>query len=456
MQHLQPNTTVQGGKYKIERVLGQGGFGITYRAVQVALNRRVAIKEFFMKEYCERDTDTSYVTSGTGSGAQEVKRFKEKFLKEAALIAQFDNPHIVRIYDIFEENNTAYYVMEFLEDRWSQFGKDGIPWELSLNIIRQVGDGLSYIHSQNVLHLDVKPCNILFRKDCAVLIDFGISKRYDAVGGQTSTTPVGISKGFAPLEQYNQGVQTFQPATDIYSLGATLYKMLTGETPPEASDVMNYGLPINILRAKQVPERIIFVIQKCMEPKVEQRFQYVSQLVQSLGNIPVIKKDSDEGTKPIDSDKREEIIIEDNKTDYKKDKKAYWGILILDYIIIIISGYLSYYLFNGGDEVFKHFYDILLDLCILLVPFTITFRLFHTYSIFRYSIFVDLGRIALATVLGSAIALVCYQIMPIWKSLFLQHYPRLVLLFLIATLLIWVARIIIILNVGIKRKIMNN
>lgn len=264
MQHLQPNTTLQSGKYRIERVLGQGGFGITYSAVQVTLNRRVAIKEFFMKEYCERNADTSHVTLGTASGKELVNRFKEKFLKEAALIAQFDNPHIVRIYDIFEENNTAYYVMEFLEDRWSQFGKNGTPWELSLNIIKQVGDGLSYLHSQNVLHLDVKPSNILFRKDCAVLIDFGISKRYDSQGGQTSTTPVGISKGFAPLEQYNQGVQIFQPATDIYSLGATLYKILTGETPPEASEVMNYGLPTEILRAKHVPEKIISVIQKSM------------------------------------------------------------------------------------------------------------------------------------------------------------------------------------------------
>ena len=286
MQQLKPSTILQGGKYRIERVLGQGGFGITYSAVQVTLNRRVAIKEFFMKEYCERNADTSHVTLGTASGAELVNRFKEKFLKEAALIAQFDNPHIVRIYDIFEENDTAYYVMEFLEDRWSQFGRHGTPWELSLNLIKQVGDGLSYLHSQNVLHLDVKPSNILFRKDCAVLIDFGISKRYDSQGGQTSTTPVGISKGFAPLEQYNQGVQIFQPATDIYSLGATLYKILTGETPPEASEVMNYGLPTEILRAKQVPEKIISVIQKSMEPRVVQRYQSVSQLFDAIGEVP--------------------------------------------------------------------------------------------------------------------------------------------------------------------------
>ncbi|MBO7067921.1 MAG: protein kinase [Bacteroidaceae bacterium] len=285
MQSLESGSLLQGGKYRIERVLGQGGFGITYSAVQVALNRRVAIKEFFMKEYCERDANTSHVTVGTSGGAQEVKRFKEKFLKEASLIAQFDNPHIVRIHDIFEENGTAYYVMEFLEDRWNEFAKDRTSLEQSLNIIRQVGEGLSYIHAQNVLHLDVKPGNIMFRKDCSVLIDFGISKRYDSEGGQTSTTPVGISKGFAPLEQYNQGVQKFQPATDVYSLGATLYKLLTGETPPEASDVMNYGLPTDVLQARHVPERIISAIQKSMEPRVGQRYQSVEEFLEAIDSF---------------------------------------------------------------------------------------------------------------------------------------------------------------------------
>ena len=97
MQSLSPGSLLQGGKYRIEQFLGQGGFGITYSAVQVTLNRRVAIKEFFMKDFCERDANTSHVTMGTTGGAQEAKRFKEKFMKEASLIALFDNHHIVRI-----------------------------------------------------------------------------------------------------------------------------------------------------------------------------------------------------------------------------------------------------------------------------------------------------------------------------------------------------------------------
>lgn len=281
MQTLKQGNLLQEGKYRIESILGQGGFGITYNAFQVALNRRVAIKEFFMKEYCERDADTSHVTLGTAGSMETVNRFKEKFMKEAALIAQFDNPHIVRIYDIFEENGTAYYVMEFLEDRWSQLGKEGTPWGLSLNIIRQIGDGLSYIHAQNVLHLDVKPSNILFRKDCAVLIDFGISKRYDAEGGQTSSTPVGISKGYAPLEQYNQGVQKFMPATDVYSLGATLYKLLTGKTPPEASEVNEDGIPPC---PSNVPNYIWKAVETAMLPRKKDRPQSVAEFLALLVN----------------------------------------------------------------------------------------------------------------------------------------------------------------------------
>ncbi len=275
--------------------MGYGGFGITYSAIQIALNRRVAIKEFFMKEYCERDSDTSHVTLGTAGSADLVKRFKEKFMKEAALIAQFDNPHIVRIYDIFEENGTAYYVMEFLENKWSQFNKREIPLELSLNIIQQVGEGLSYIHAHNVLHLDVKPNNILFRKDCAVLIDFGISKRYDNEGNQTSTTPVGISKGYAPLEQYNQGIQTFQPATDVYSLGATLYNFLTGETPPDASEVNEDGIPPC---PSHVSPILWHAIEMAMQPRKKDRPQSVKEFIAILQEYKhdISQKDDNEKT----------------------------------------------------------------------------------------------------------------------------------------------------------------
>lgn len=278
---LQPGSLLQGGKYKIEQMLGQGGFGITYLGVQTGLNRRVAIKEFFMKEYCNRDHITSQVHVATDGSRELVERYRQKFLKEAQTIAVFEHPCIVKIYDIFEENETAYYVMEYigngsLKDKVDREGK--LPEPLALKYIRQVADALDYVHGRNIVHLDIKPSNILLRSnDMPVLIDFGISKRYDETGSQTSSTPVGISKGYAPLEQYQQGgVENFQPATDIYSLGATLYFLLTGKQPPEATVVYNDGLPAF---PSSVSLSVAEAVRIAMNPKVKERPQRIGKFL---------------------------------------------------------------------------------------------------------------------------------------------------------------------------------
>ena len=244
MYELTPNSTLQGSKYRIVRKLGHGGFGITYEGVQTGLNRRVAIKEFFMSEHCERDTHTSRVTVvGTEKSRQLVTRFREKFIKEAQMIAGLDDvAHVVRIYDIFEENGTAYYVMQYL-DGGSLLEKGNaqgaMPEREAMTYILQVADALEQLHSQRIMHLDIKPSNIMLKGNSVFLIDFGISKHYDSEGGATTTTPVGRSKGFAPIEQYREGgVQTFSPETDIYSLGATVYALVTGKRPPEATELI--------------------------------------------------------------------------------------------------------------------------------------------------------------------------------------------------------------------------
>ena len=281
---LKQNALLQGGKYRIERVLGQGGFGITYQAVQVALNRKVAIKEFFMKEYCNRDSETSQVSVGSEGSKELVGKFRKKFIKEAQNIAALNHPHIIRIYDVFEENGTAYYVMEFwdngsLADLVKRQG--ALDEAEALRYIRQVADALGYIHERKMNHLDVKPGNILLDENRnAVLIDFGLSKRYDEEGNQTSTTPVGISHGYAPLEQYKKGgVGTFSPATDIYSLGATLYKLLTGQTPPEANDVMDDGLPA---LPSSVSSATASAIEKAMQSSRKNRPQSVAAFISLL------------------------------------------------------------------------------------------------------------------------------------------------------------------------------
>lgn len=284
MNALKTNAVLQNGKYCIEGVLGQGGFGITYLASQVALNRKVTIKEFFMKELCNRDEQTSQVSVPSMGSVDTVARFRAKFVKEAQTIAALNNPHIIHIHDIFEENGTAYYVMDYLSggSLSDLVLRDGVLAEATaLGYIRQVADALSYIHARNINHLDIKPSNVLIDGNGnAVVIDFGLSKRYDETGSQTSTTPVGISHGFAPLEQYQPGgVSTFSPTTDIYSLGATLYKLLSGQTPPNATALLDADLDLSRLSASPSTKT---AIAAAMQPKRKGRPQTVEAFIAML------------------------------------------------------------------------------------------------------------------------------------------------------------------------------
>lgn len=324
MQHLQPNSLLQGGKYKIEKVLGQGGFGITYLAEQPMLHRKVAVKEFFMKDFCNRDESTSQVSIGSMGSADLVGRFREKFLKEASMIAGMNNHHIVSIYDIFEENGTAYYIMEHIDggSMDSLLKEHVLDESTALKYTRELADALDYIHQQNILHLDVKPANILLRKNGeAVLIDFGISKRYDEQGGQTSTTPAGLSKGYAPIEQYNQGVANFSPATDIYSLGATLYKMVTGVTPPEASLLLDEDEELE--KPKNISFTTWVAIEKAMEPRRKKRPQTISEFLSMLGDAYVAVSTPDKKEAPMMPVSEEtQIIIPSTMQEPKEEKIA--------------------------------------------------------------------------------------------------------------------------------------
>ena len=248
--HLKADTLLQGDKYRIISTLGQGGFGITYLAEQVLVKRKVCIKEFFPKEYYKRDDDSSAATLMSDGFAESMNRFKAKFIKEAQTIAALDHPNIIHIFEIFEENGTAYYVMEYVEGESlsDKVKRSGAMDEAeAFGYIHQIAEALGYIHSEQIMHLDVKPANVMVRSkdNRAILIDFGLSKHYDTASGEaTSTTPVGVSHGFAPMEQYKEGgVSTFSPETDIYSLGATLYYLVTGTIPPQASDISEDGLP---------------------------------------------------------------------------------------------------------------------------------------------------------------------------------------------------------------------
>ena len=243
--NLPTGTYLQGGKYRITRFIGSGGFGCTYEAFHTELEERVAIKEFFVKNFCNRDEITSRVSVATQSQKALVEKLRSKFKDEAKAMFRLRHPGIVRVSDVFEENGTVYYVMDFIEGRSLQaiVEEEGrLPEHRALKYVRQVADALRYIHEHNRLHLDVKPGNIMVdSSDNAILIDFGASKQYDEENGENTSTLVGKTPGYAPLEQMSNKVVRFFPATDIYALGATLYKLLTGVTPPDAAMLASGG-----------------------------------------------------------------------------------------------------------------------------------------------------------------------------------------------------------------------
>ena len=236
---LKQGTLLQNGKYRIERFISNGGFGCTYEALHTMFDEKVAIKEFFVKDYCNRDENNSHVTVGTQGKKPLVDKLKRKFIEEAKVLYKMKHQGIVRVKDIFEENGTAYYVMDYIEGKSLRdivTTKGPLSESLSLKYIREVSEALAYVHSQNRLHLDIKPGNIMIdENDKAILIDFGTSKQYDEESGENTSTLIGKTPGYAPLEQMGNELVQFYPATDIYSLGATLYNMLTGITPLSAT-----------------------------------------------------------------------------------------------------------------------------------------------------------------------------------------------------------------------------
>lgn len=293
---LQPGNTLQGGKYRIEKVLGQGSFGITYLASyattiegalgKMAVDIKVAIKEFFMSEVNQRNEQTHGVE---GSSSTIFTNYRIKFRKEAQNLASLHHPHIVQVTDVFDENNTTYYVMQYIEGMsLDSFiaSKGHVSAEDTILIAAQIGQALSYMHQRHMLHLDLKPGNIMLDKQGQVhLIDFGLSKQYDSNGEPESSTSIGMgTPGYAPIEQANrmgQGKQ-FQATIDVYAFGATVYKMLTGHRPDDASVILNDGFPFGFLQQLGVQQNMINAVQRAMAPQRNARFQTVTEFVQAL------------------------------------------------------------------------------------------------------------------------------------------------------------------------------
>lgn len=282
--------------YKIMDVLGQGTFGITYKAkveIKGALGRLdsnmyVAVKEFFMKEVNGREN--SSVTSGSTSNGGLFYYYRDKFEREARNLSTLSHPNIVKVLEAFHANGTTYYSMEYidgisLDKKIAQSPQGRMPLTEAIETLKQIGAAIAFMHSRNMLHLDVKPGNVMMRKDgTAVLIDFGLSKQYTSNGEPESSTKVGAgTPGYAPIEQasYHEG-KGFPTMMDVYALGGTLFKMLTGQRPPEASEILNEGFPADSLRQFFIPDNIVNSISKAMAPLKKDRWQTVDEFVKHL------------------------------------------------------------------------------------------------------------------------------------------------------------------------------
>ena len=238
---LPPGVLLQNEAFRIDSVLGQGGFGITYRGTDLRLGREVAIKEFFPFGNAIRIAQDNRLEPSGGLSRGEFNTAREAFFDEARTLARFSHAHIVNVFSVFEEQNTAYMVMEFLAGESLQGRIDArhiLGEDEALHVIEQIGPALEVVHDAGLLHRDLKPDNILLCSDTyngerAVLLDFGSARAFKA--GDTQNSDRLLTPGYAPLEQYSSSA-TFDVHTDLYALGATLYQCLTGRIPPAATD----------------------------------------------------------------------------------------------------------------------------------------------------------------------------------------------------------------------------
>ena len=290
-------------KYVIDHVLGQGAFGITYLAkykTQVAgqMGRgfvwsQVCIKEFFMRDLSSREEATGSLHEASGQSL--VSRYRRAFLREARNLARMQHSNIVNVFEVIEANNTAYIVMEYidggnLDDYIARKGH--LTEDEALRLFRPLCDAMNYMHAQHMLHLDLKPKNVMLDESGnPYLIDFGLSKQYTEDGEPESSTTIGLgTPGYAPSEQAEQryGDTSFRATIDIYALGGTLYKMLTGETPPKATEISEAVLDgTNLVSEKLnsvgVSQQTSIIVSKAMHPSCRRRYKSVPELIAALG-----------------------------------------------------------------------------------------------------------------------------------------------------------------------------
>ena len=356
---LKKGSILQNGRfpYVVESILGVGGFGITYRVSVkskvggVSTTQFFAIKELFVKEWSVRKENSNEV-SYPNSIKQRVLDCKGDFIAEARRLSQLRHPNIIKVYEFFEENNTAYYVMEYIEGenlRDYVAAKGEMPVDFMMKLFMPICDAVKTLHKSNMTHLDIKPANIMIRRQAKritpILIDFGLSKHYDSDGEVTSTVRVqGCSDGYSPIEQY-AGISKFSPQTDIYALAATMLYCLTCKRPPIAS-ALSESI-IYQLFPSDTPENVKTAIVHAMHQSRGERTKSVNQLLKefSTGKDEGIRGNNSQNLTSQQMLNHRRIVKEEED---ESPKLVNWTLLII--IFIITGGWFIWHNFSSNTS----------------------------------------------------------------------------------------------------------
>ena len=372
--------TILHGTYKIESYLASGGFGNTYLAKNIEFDETYAIKEFFVKGVCQRDGNSTTISVSNAENTNSFEQQREKFKKEARRLRSLSNPHIVKVYDLFEENGTAYYVMDYVdgENLSARLKRTNAPLTESAvrNYLNQILDGLEAIHNEGMFHLDIKPANIMVDShDVVKLIDFGASKQQSTVGGATMSTGISYTNGYAPSEQMAQSYDKFGPWTDFYALGATMYKLLTNQDPPSVSDLSedetedkHLALPMSNV-SEEMKKLVVWMLQvnRLKRPK------NVGEIKRILQQSSVATSNSEETkvfsphqsyANPVNNDEEtvweisqvKVVVNEDRQGGDEKKNTSNHGLKIVSVILAVgITGLIMRAIYYGGsyDDAFE-------------------------------------------------------------------------------------------------------
>ena len=279
---LLPHGTMLANTYRIGRVLGRpGGFGVTYLAWDMHLQQRVAVKEYLPRDKVSRDAATLQVAVHVPEYEAQFNFGLDQFLAEARMIAKFDHPNIVRVRNFFRAHGTAYLVMDYYEGRslgdYLAQLESTVNAEAAASLLMPVLDGLQFVHDRGVLHRDVKPHNIYMTSaGRMILLDFGAARQ--AAGDHVESISVVLSEGYAPLEQYQKNSPQ-GPWTDIYGVGATLYRMLKGAPPPVALDRLGDD-PLSADLG--LPEPLALVVRRALGLRPSDRYATAREFKEAL------------------------------------------------------------------------------------------------------------------------------------------------------------------------------